>query len=225
MMYEGLVGYLPFEGEQPQQILLARVTQQPRPLPAGPGIPPALREVVMRCLESGPAARFRSAAMMRQALQAAPWGGLPGEHDGLAHTAAVPTASSVSGPAPVAPFPSGAQPVDSFAHTATAVPAPGTGPVAAIDGFAHTAAGADPWGSTCDDVSANLPPLTTLSAAVGEVGASPSGVSPRPVPSRWRAAVVGAVALVALMVALVLSSGSEGPARPAATSGAAVEAP
>ncbi len=58
MAYEMLSGSPPFTGASPQMVLAAHVTQAPDPLGARrPSCPPALAELVMRCLAKRPADR------------------------------------------------------------------------------------------------------------------------------------------------------------------------
>lgn len=69
MAYEMLTGRPPFEGDSPQTILAAHISEAPRPLTElRDALPAPLTEVVMRCLEKHPADRFQSAAELRSAL-------------------------------------------------------------------------------------------------------------------------------------------------------------
>jgi hypothetical protein len=62
LAYEVLTGRPPFTGATAQQVLTAHVTQQPDPLARHrPGIPPALEQIVLRCMEKRPADRFQTA--------------------------------------------------------------------------------------------------------------------------------------------------------------------
>jgi serine/threonine-protein kinase len=61
LLYQMLIGRVPFDAENPLDILLAHVRQQPMPISqAAPNlrIPPQLEQLVMRCLEKQPAQRF-----------------------------------------------------------------------------------------------------------------------------------------------------------------------
>ena len=59
--YEMLAGRTPFTGT-PQQVLKAHLTQLPPPLTSPNGaVPPALVDILMKCLEKDPAARYQSA--------------------------------------------------------------------------------------------------------------------------------------------------------------------
>jgi eukaryotic-like serine/threonine-protein kinase len=79
LAYEMLTGYPPFHGLDPQQTLVAHITQAPMPIDQRrPGLSPALAGVVMRCLEKRPADRFQSAEELMAALEplATPSGGI-----------------------------------------------------------------------------------------------------------------------------------------------------
>ena len=68
--YELLTGRPPFIGLTPQQVLAAHVTQAPDPVERyRPGIPPALSDVIMRCLAKRPADRWQSADDLLNALE------------------------------------------------------------------------------------------------------------------------------------------------------------
>jgi tetratricopeptide (TPR) repeat protein/tRNA A-37 threonylcarbamoyl transferase component Bud32 len=70
MAYEMLTGRPPFVGESAQQVLVAHLTKAPEPLSARrPGMPPALEQAVMRCLEKRPADRFQTADELLAALE------------------------------------------------------------------------------------------------------------------------------------------------------------
>ncbi|MGO1174260.1 MAG: serine/threonine-protein kinase [Actinomycetaceae bacterium] len=66
--YEALVGHRPFDAEHPVDILLAHVGE---PVPALPGIPGALADVVRAMLAKDPADRPRSAAAAAEMLRTA----------------------------------------------------------------------------------------------------------------------------------------------------------
>src|SRR5450432_1626040 len=79
MAYEMLCGRPPFSGMSPHQVLAAHVTLPPAPLASQrASVPPALNELVMRCLEKKPADRVQTAAEMLTQLQAmaTPSGGM-----------------------------------------------------------------------------------------------------------------------------------------------------
>ena len=76
--YELLTRRLPFTAPTSQMVLAAQVTQTPEPVARHrAAIPPALAELVMRCLEKRPADRWQSAEELRQVLEtlATPSGG------------------------------------------------------------------------------------------------------------------------------------------------------
>jgi tetratricopeptide (TPR) repeat protein len=71
MAYELLTGRAPFAGRTPQRVLAAHLTEMPEPVAAlRPEIPPALAELVTRCLAKDPAARPQSASEIAAALDA-----------------------------------------------------------------------------------------------------------------------------------------------------------
>ena len=79
LAYELLAGVPPFAGKTPQQILVAHVTQAPRPLTSHrETVSPALEQLVMRCLEKKAADRWQSAEELLGHLEtlATPSGGL-----------------------------------------------------------------------------------------------------------------------------------------------------
>jgi Tol biopolymer transport system component len=79
LAYEILTGNPPFHGLNPQQTLIAQVTQAPVPIDQQrPALSPQLAKLVMRCLEKQPADRFQSAEELLAALEplATPSGGI-----------------------------------------------------------------------------------------------------------------------------------------------------
>jgi tRNA A-37 threonylcarbamoyl transferase component Bud32 len=79
MAYEMLSGRPPFTGTTPQQILAAHVTEVPDSVAKRrTAIPPALEQIVMRCLAKRPADRFQTAEALLQELEAftTPSGGM-----------------------------------------------------------------------------------------------------------------------------------------------------
>jgi serine/threonine-protein kinase len=76
--YELLTRRPPFTAPTAQMVLAAQVTQTPEPVTAlRAAVPPALAQLVMRCLEKRPADRWQSAEEVRQTLEvlATPSGG------------------------------------------------------------------------------------------------------------------------------------------------------
>ena len=62
MAYEMLTGRPPFTGTNAQQVLAAHMTNEPDPVTTHRGtVPPALNEVILRCLHKKPADRFQRA--------------------------------------------------------------------------------------------------------------------------------------------------------------------
>ena len=67
--YEMLVGAPPFYGRTPQALLAAQLTEPPKPIGLRRyDVPPALSELLMRCLEKEPAKRPRTAAEVARLL-------------------------------------------------------------------------------------------------------------------------------------------------------------
>lgn len=94
--YQCLAGRRPFEGDNPLEIAMKHVREQPPPLPGD--IPPAVREIVMRTLAKDPAKRWPSAAHLAAvARQAAAHLG-----SGSASPGAAPTSGQPNSPAPQA---------------------------------------------------------------------------------------------------------------------------
>ncbi len=60
--YQCLAGRRPFEGENPLEIAMRHVRDQPAPLPGD--IPPAVRQVVEKAMSKDPAARYETAAAL-----------------------------------------------------------------------------------------------------------------------------------------------------------------
>lgn len=71
-LYELLSGQRPYPGEDPIQVMVARMTEDPVPLlQVAPACPPELAAVVMKGMAREPEMRYASAAEMALALQAA----------------------------------------------------------------------------------------------------------------------------------------------------------
>jgi beta-lactam-binding protein with PASTA domain len=72
MLFEMLTGRVPFDGDNAVAIAMKQVSEQPPPPSAiNPNVTPALDAVVLRALAKDPAARYQSAAAMRDALDEA----------------------------------------------------------------------------------------------------------------------------------------------------------
>lgn len=88
LLYQMLIGRVPFDAENPLDILLQHVRNAPMPISqAAPNlrIPPALEQLVMRCLEKQPSQRFATMQELIDGLRAvAQTIGLHGDmHSGL----------------------------------------------------------------------------------------------------------------------------------------------
>ena len=72
VVYEALAGRLPFPGATPSELLAARASTTPTPLASiRPDVPRALSDLVAKTLAFTPEARLRTAAELRDGLQAA----------------------------------------------------------------------------------------------------------------------------------------------------------
>ncbi len=81
LAYEMLAGSPPFTGPS-QMVLAAQVTAAPKPLlEARPDLPPAIAQIVMRCLEKDPANRYQTAEDLLSAIESliTPGGAYAGE--------------------------------------------------------------------------------------------------------------------------------------------------
>lgn len=69
ILYEVLTGVTPFRGDSPLEIMMQQVNTLPIP-PAliNPHLPPAVNEVILRCLAKDPGRRFSSASALTAAL-------------------------------------------------------------------------------------------------------------------------------------------------------------
>jgi eukaryotic-like serine/threonine-protein kinase len=70
VMYEMLTGRTPFDGDTPVAVAMQHIQDPPTP-PShfNPAIPPALEEIIMRCLEKVPEMRFRDGSALARALE------------------------------------------------------------------------------------------------------------------------------------------------------------
>lgn len=72
VLYEMLTGHLPFSADHPLATAMQHITQQPPPPRASvPSLPPAVDDVVLKALSKNPAGRFRSGAVLADALTGA----------------------------------------------------------------------------------------------------------------------------------------------------------
>ncbi|MFC4334370.1 serine/threonine-protein kinase [Salininema proteolyticum] len=67
--YQCLAGSVPFRGNDPVALITAHLNGNPAPLPQD--VPPAVAQIVMRCMERDPNRRFSSADELAQACKAA----------------------------------------------------------------------------------------------------------------------------------------------------------
>ena len=70
LAYEVLAGQPPFKGTTPQALIVAHLTEAPRPLgEVRPDVPAALAALIMRCLEKDPAERPATAGEVLEGLE------------------------------------------------------------------------------------------------------------------------------------------------------------
>ena len=70
IIYEMLTGRPLFDGDSPIEIALKHIHETPiPPSQLNPNIPPALEEVILRCLEKVPERRFRDGSSLARALE------------------------------------------------------------------------------------------------------------------------------------------------------------
>ncbi len=70
VMYEMLTGRTPFDGDTPIALAMQHIQDPPvPPSQYNPGIPPALEEIILRCLEKVPEMRFRDGSQLARALE------------------------------------------------------------------------------------------------------------------------------------------------------------
>ena len=211
--YQCLSGHRPFEGDNPLEIAMRHVRDNPPPLPAD--IPPVVRQVVERAMAKDPAARWPNAAALGQVARrtATQLAGGNTSPSGMANLA-VPTGPVAPGSpvAPISPAVSGPPgppgspvsrqypmppPISPMVPPGSPV-SPGlpTGPVAA--GGTRIMPGVTPGGSTPTSGppgshgargSAGVPPPPSASETMytyggGGVGAPPPPPAPPPTPIR-----------------------------------------
>jgi serine/threonine protein kinase len=69
-MYEMLAGRPPFDGDSPVAVAMQHIQDPPAPPgQLNPTIPPALEEIILRCLEKMPQMRFRDGSELARALE------------------------------------------------------------------------------------------------------------------------------------------------------------
>jgi serine/threonine-protein kinase len=70
-MYEMLTGRTPFDGDTPVAVAMQHIQDIPQPpTQLNPNIPPALEDIIMRCLEKIPEMRYRDGNSLARALEA-----------------------------------------------------------------------------------------------------------------------------------------------------------
>ena len=70
VMYEMLTGRLPFDGNSPVVVAMQHIQDKPEPPGQfNPDIPASLEEIILRCLEKKPGARFSDGSQLARALE------------------------------------------------------------------------------------------------------------------------------------------------------------
>ncbi len=70
VLYEMLTGHTPFDGDTPVAVAMPHIEDSPTPPSQfNPNIPPALEEIILRCLEKVPGMRFRDGSQLAHALE------------------------------------------------------------------------------------------------------------------------------------------------------------
>src|SRR2546426_5625744 len=70
VMYEMLTGRTPFDGDTPVAVAMQHIQDLPiPPSQYNPNIPPALEEIILRCLEKVPEMRYRDGSQLARALE------------------------------------------------------------------------------------------------------------------------------------------------------------
>jgi Serine/threonine protein kinase len=70
VMYEMLTGRTPFDGDTPVAVAMQHIQDAPLPpSQLNPNIPPALEEIILRCLEKVPEMRYRDGSTLARALE------------------------------------------------------------------------------------------------------------------------------------------------------------
>jgi serine/threonine protein kinase len=180
MLHELLTGSPPFTDNVISALFAKHLHDEPPPLPDH--VPPALAAIVMRLLEKAPAARFASAAMLREALARAiaqtPASGVP------VNRSSSPIVHGLSGPMSAQPASIG------FAPTSAHPTPPGS------IGFAPTSAHPTPPGSIgYAPTSAQTSPPRTM---------APIGIDGAPPKSRRIAVIAGSAMLATALGILIV---------------------
>jgi len=158
VLYEMLAGKAPFDGETLPQVCAMVMTEQPAPLAErAPGLPPLLYQVVHRCLEKRPEARFQNIAELAQALEP------------LASLRALQSVERITRVQGVARSGQPAQPVQ-------AVTAAGSAASVALAASAPPAGTYAPWGETKPPAGSRRRGPLLAAAAVVAVGVLGGGV-------------------------------------------------
>ncbi len=208
--YQCLAGRRPFEGENPLEIAMRHVREQPPPLP--PDTPPAVRAIVERAMAKDPATRYPTAAALGQVARRAASGLAGGT------TTVGPAGSPVSVP----PIPSQTSPGPTGAPTSPAVASqvgprpptmahpPATPATSATRPMTGYAAGGPGRGVAA--VPPPAPPRRADTTYLPPAGPAGSGA-----PDKNRAVLIGVlVGLIALLligagvIAYVITSNSDG---------------
>jgi serine/threonine protein kinase len=203
ILYEICTGTPPFAGNNPAAIIMQHINAQPAsPALINPALPPALVEVILRCLAKDPSARFRNAASLAAALEQAAGqvstqektasGVSPVSPGNLPENAVSPldlptimsTAAAVEGAAPIANTPSSPV-IDGTRPSYPSLPTPASTPAGGLAAAFYRASspGSASQPFTGPQSGASLTPVQSASYSTEHL--TPSGyvapaVSPQP---------------------------------------------
>ena len=93
VMYEMVTGRTPFDGDTPVAVAMQHIQDLPMPpRQLNPHLPPALEDIIMRCLEKIPEMRYRDGNLLARAIEAL------GEGDAVGAKKADPSLTAPSAP-------------------------------------------------------------------------------------------------------------------------------
>jgi eukaryotic-like serine/threonine-protein kinase len=238
LLFQMLCGQVPFDGQSMGEILIKQVMHAP-PSPRGinPHIPPAVEQIILRCLAKSPDARFATMTLVQQALMdpdrylassppvmpaAIPSASAQARtlflddpaaapHPGAAAPnlpLKAPPPSMIAGPGMQATMLQGGQPAIAFATTG-AVPALATQPMA-------------PMGETSQQIAAmrraSFAPGVQMPAPVQNntmVIGTPPGYKDRPPRKAWPFIVIAVIAMGAAGAGIAVATRSDDEEAPA----------
>ncbi|GLV57660.1 protein kinase [Dictyobacter sp. S3.2.2.5] len=180
VMYEMVTGRTPFDGDTPVAVAMQHIQDVPMPpSQLNPNVPPALEEIILRCLEKIPEMRFRDGNMLARALE------LLGEEDKDTVQAANmlpgngagphPGAAALAGPAAAGYLNGAARPGAQISSPNQQMSPSAMGPNGAVENGAATALQADQGYAPSavdpnDATTAMEPPRPVPMSTMGDMG-------------------------------------------------------